>query len=179
MSGIKHQSHTQAALAALALIAVLGMIALPVAARPPAWKGAETFSLLAAGPAPERCGPAPRFLEARFAGSGIDTAGGTFAVTASGCRDTVEQMLFDMEATDTFADGALHIAPDDVALVIDPATCVATNAHPVAFTVAGGTGRFAGATGRGTFDLAMTEPGCGAAPQPVHVWFSGRLQLPR
>ena len=140
------------------------------------WKGAETLVPIAVGPNVDRCG-APPNVEARYAGTGIDTNGGTFAVTASGCLNLDTLRVFDMEATDTYAGtgDAIHIAPADFTLVIDPATCVATNADPVPFRVDGGTGRYELSTGSGTFDFALNHPQCNGLAQPAHIWFRGEV----
>ncbi len=103
------------------------------------------------GPNPARCVLFPRHLEAHFVGSVIDTRGGPYSVTASGCLDTEANVLFDLEATDTYlgSGDSLRIAPADVALDVDPATCTATNREPVRVVVTGGTGAYAGARGSG------------------------------
>ena len=157
--------------------AVIGATGVASADRP-GWKGAETFSPVAIGPNPARCGVFPRHLEAHFVGSGIDTRGGPFAVRASGCLDTEANVLFDLEATDTYlgTGDSLRIAPADVPLDVNPATCTATNRAPVRFDVTGGTGAYAGAEGGGTYDLAFTLPTCPGPQAPVHVWFHGHLE---
>jgi hypothetical protein len=141
------------------------------------WKGAESMTPVALRPDVERCGDPSAALEARFAGEGIDNAGGPFSVAASGCLDPNRLRIFDLEATDTFLDGSgsLLITPHDAALVLDEDTCVATNVRPVPFVVTGGTGAFASATGRGTFHIALSWPPCGGIPAPARVWFSGSL----
>jgi hypothetical protein len=143
----------------------------------PVWKGAETFAPVRIGANPARCGTFPRHLEAHFAGSGIDTNGGPYAVSASGCLDTEANVLFDLEATDTYlgSGDSVRIAPADAPLEVDPATCTATNRQPGRFAVAGGTGRYAGASGDGVYDLAFTLPTCPGPQQSVHVWFQGRI----
>lgn len=145
------------------------------------WKGAETFAPVRVGPGLARCGAFPRNLEAHFAGSGIDTFGGPFVVTASGCLDTQAMVLSDLEATDTYLRGgdSVHIAPDDAALDFDPATCTASTSRPLRFVVAGGTGALAGARGGGTYDLAFTLPTCVGPQQIVHVWFRGTIAARR
>jgi hypothetical protein len=149
-----------------------------VSADPPVWKGAESLAPVAIGPDVTRCGAFPRNLEAHFAGSGIDTNGGPFSVTVSGCLDTTANVLSNLAATDTYARSgeALFIAPADTPLIIDHVTCVATNPQPVRFNVTGGTGRFAGARGTGTYEIAFTLPTCPGLPQQVFVWFRGHLE---
>ena len=147
----------------------------------PAWKGAETLNPLSLAPAPLRCGPPPTYLEGRFAGSGLDSVGGAFTVTASGCLDTEKLRLFDMEATDTFVSSgdSIVILPGDVDLVLNADTCVAVNRRPVPFRTGSATGSLQGASGQGTFHIALSYPPCGGALLPAHVWFDGTLHVPR
>jgi hypothetical protein len=158
---------------------VIGSAAAAGADRP-GWKGAETFTPVGIGPNPARCGAFPRHLEAHFVGSGIDTRGGPYAVSASGCLDTQANVLFDLEATDTYlgSGDSLRIVPADVSLDVNPATCSATNREPVRFHVAGGTGAYAGASGGGSYDLAFTLPTCLGPQAAGHIWFRGRLDTP-
>jgi hypothetical protein len=69
---------------------------------PDEWKGAESLRPLLIAPNPGRCGPAPVNLQAQFAGTGIDTNGGTYTVSASGCLNTHSRRVFDLHATDTY-----------------------------------------------------------------------------
>lgn len=140
------------------------------------WKGAETMAPVALTPNLARCGPPPT-VEARFAGSGIDTEGGMFAVAASGCFDLDTLRIFDLEATDTYVQSrdTIRILPDDFTLRLDERTCVATNPQPVRFRVGGGTGRFANSGGGGTFDFALNHPPCNGLAQPAHIWFRGEV----
>lgn len=169
------------ALVALAVLAV-GMSEVGAAREPrAAWKGAETLQPIALAPSPERCGPPPVNLEGRFTGTGLDSVGGAFVVTASGCLDTEALRLFDLEATDTYSrsGASLKILPDDVELRLDPSTCIAVNRRPVPFKVGGGTGLLEDATGHGTFHIALSYPPCGGTDQPAHLWFKGKLHLQR
>jgi hypothetical protein len=145
------------------------------------WKGAESLAPTGLVPNVQRCGPPPANLEGRFAGSGIDTAAGTFTVTASGCVNTDTLRVTDLEATDTYlnGDGTVRITPEDFALALDRETCVASSARPVAFRVAGGTGALAGATGGGHFQIALNWTPCNGRALPAHVWFDGQLHVPR
>ncbi|MDP8930927.1 MAG: hypothetical protein M3O70_20735 [Actinomycetota bacterium] len=177
------RKHGAPAAVVLVVLVVLAVGTAQVGASPTReerWKGAETLELVTIGPALDRCGPPPIYLEGRFVGTGLDSIGGAFVVAASGCLDTQALRLFDLEATDTFtASGAsLTIVPEDVDLDLNTSTCVAVNRQPVPFTVAAGTGALEGAAGHGTFDLALSYPPCGGAAQPAHVWFKGVLQLP-
>jgi hypothetical protein len=145
------------------------------------WKGAESFTQTGLAPNLTRCGPLPDNLEGRFAGSGIDTAYGTFAVTTSGCVNVRTLRVSDLQATDTYlrSGDRVKIVTDDFTLALDAKTCVASNRHPVAFRVAGGTGGLAGATGRGHFDIAMNWTPCNGLVLPAHVWFNGELRVSR
>lgn len=142
------------------------------------WKGAETFSLIGAAPNVTRCGAFPENIELTFAGSGIDTEGGMFNVTASGCTNSATNRIFDLKATDSYVKSGdqVFIAAGEFVQVIDQETCVATNEHPVAFSVAGGTGGHAGATGQGRFNFAMNQTTCNGLVQPAHVWFKGMIR---
>lgn len=163
---------------AVALLTIGAGVAVAGAGGQPPWKGSETFSQTGGGPNPSRCGAFPPNVEAMFSGTGIDTAGGVFAVTASGCLDVEALRVFDLKATDTYVAGgeSVSIVAGEFFLIVDPATCVATNAHPVPFEVAGGTGRFAGADGGGRFHFAMNHTPCSGTVSPAHVWFRGQLK---
>ena len=168
--------------AVIFLVLVFGASSLPGlvpagAARGVEWKGAETLLPVALAPNVERCGPPP-ILEVSYAGTGIDTNGGVFAVTASGCLDLGALRVFDMEATDTYTATAdsIRIEPDDFTLVLDPVTCVATNPLQVAFRVAGGTGSYEGAGGSGHFDFVLNHPACNGLVQPADIWFRGVIR---
>jgi hypothetical protein len=149
----------------------------PARAAEDAWTGAETLTAISVGPNLARCGVFPRHLEARLSGAGVDTNGGSYVVVASGCLDTREDVLFGLEARDTYVrtGESIVIVPDDVPLAVDPATCVGTNARPAGFDVEGGTGRYAGVDGGGTFTLVMTMPTCAGPQAPAQLWFTGSL----
>jgi hypothetical protein len=144
------------------------------------WKGAESFSLTNAGPNVARCGAFPENIELTFSGSGIDTEGGLFDVTASACTNTVTNEIFDLKATDTFVQSGdqIFIEADSFVQVINPANCVATNSHAVSARVAGGTGAYAGATGNARFNFANNLTPCNGQNAPAHVWFEGVVMLP-
>jgi len=175
MTGMRNRRVAAAGLLTTAALAVGGTA---VAARSDVWKGAESFTQTALTPNVERCGAAPGNLEGSFAGSGIDTAQGTFAVTTSGCVNVETLRVSDLRATDTYlrSGDSVRIVADDFTLVLDPDTCVATNRRSVRFRVAGGTGELAGARGRGRFDIAMNWTPCNGLSLPAHVWFEGRLE---
>jgi hypothetical protein len=61
-------------------------------------------------------------------------------------------------------------------LAPNPAICAATNAHGVPFRVAGGTGRYAGAKGHGSFHIFSNLTPCNGQAVPTHVSFKGMLQ---
>lgn len=139
------------------------------------YKGSETLSLVSVAPNLERCGEAPNF-EAVFEGSGIDTAGGVFTVESSGCQNVATGLVFDLVATDTYANGdSVDIVADSFTLVFDPETCVSSTVDSVHFDIDGGTGAFAGASGGGKFDFASNDPACSGVISPAFVWFRGKI----
>jgi len=139
------------------------------------WRGTESFSLTNAGPNVARCGAFPENIELSFSGSGIDTEGGAFNVTASACTNTTTNEIFDLKATDTYVPSGdqVFIEADSFVQVINPANCVATNSHAVMGRVAGGTGARAGATGHARFHFANNVTPCNGQNAPAHVWFEG------
>lgn len=144
------------------------------------WKGAESFSLTGAGPNVARCGAFPENIELSFAGSGIDTEGGLFDVTASACTNTVTNEIFDLKATDKYVQSGdeVFIEADSFVQVINPANCVASNSHAVMGRVTGGTGGHAGASGQARFHFATNLTPCNGQNVPAHVWFDGVVMLP-
>lgn len=140
------------------------------------YKGSETLELVSVAPNTARCGDFPNF-EATFEGSGIDTAGGVFTVVSSGCQNIATGQVFDLVATDTYANGdTMSIEADDFFLVFDPQTCASSNVEPVRYRIAGGSGAFAGARGGGKFDFASNDQGCNGELAPAFVWFRGRVR---
>ena len=146
----------------------------------PNWKGTESFSLTNAAPNVARCGAFPENIELTFSGSGIDTQGGLFNVTASACTNTTTNEIFDLKATDTFVQSGdqIFIEADSFVQVINPANCVATNSHPVPARVAGGTGALAGATGNARFNFTNNLAPCNGQNAEAYVWFEGVVMLP-
>lgn len=143
------------------------------------WKGMESFGLTNAGPNVARCGAFPENIELTFSGSGIDNEGGLFNVTASACTNTVTNLIFKLEATDTYANGdQVFIEADSFVQVIDPVNCIATNSHPVPARVVGGTGGHAGATGNARFHFANNLAPCNGQNADAHVWFEGVAMVP-
>ena len=142
------------------------------------WKGASQLTPVSVAPNPARCGAFPENIEITFSGSGIDTGGGIFTSAASTCTNTTTGLIFDLKSTDTYQNGdAVFIETDPFTPVLDPATCVSTNTQAVKFSVAGGTGAYAGATGNGRFHLASNEPTCNGIAAPARVSFEGVLKL--
>lgn len=140
------------------------------------YKGSESLALVSVAPNLERCGDFPNF-EAVFEGQGIDTAGGVFTVTASGCQNVATGLVFDLTAVDTYANGdTVNIVADEFYFVFDPQTCVSTNDEPVRYWIDGGTGAFAGADGGGKFEIASNDPSCNGVLAPAFVWFRGRVR---
>ena len=143
------------------------------------WKGTESFSLTGAAPNVARCGAFPENIELTFAGSGIDTEGGVFDVVASACTNTTTNLIFDLKATDTYANGdQVFIEADSFVQIINPANCVASNSHAVMGRVAGGTGARAGASGHARFHFANNLTPCNGQNAPAHVWFEGVFMRP-
>jgi hypothetical protein len=140
------------------------------------YKGSETLELVSVAPNLARCGDVPNF-EAVFEGSGIDTAGGVFTVVSSGCQNIATGLVFDLVATDTYANGdSVNIEADPFFLVFDPQICVSSNVDPVRYKIKGGTGAFAGAKGGGKFDFASNDPNCNGQLSPSFVWFKGKIR---
>ena len=144
------------------------------------WRGTESFSLTNAGPNVARCGAFPENVELTFSGSGIDTEGGLFNVTASACTNTTTNEIFKLTATDTYQQSGdqVFIEADSFVQVINPANCVATNSHAVMGRITGGTGGHAGATGHARFHFVNNLTPCNGQNVPAHVWFDGVAMLP-
>src|SRR6185437_13887367 len=99
------------------------------------YKGGSSFNLAGAGPNVARCGAFPQNIELSFTGSGIDTEGGFNTAVFSACTDTSTNLVFDLKATDTYAQSGdqVFIEGDPFVQTVDPVTCVATNSHGVPF----------------------------------------------
>lgn len=144
----------------------------------PHWKGASMLTPVNVGPNVARCGSFPENVEITFTGSGIDTGGGIFTSAASTCTNTITGLIFDLKSTDTYQNGdSVLILTDPFTPVLNPATCVSANVQAVKFSVGGGTGKYAGATGHGRFHLANNDPACNGLLVPARVSFEGVLQL--
>lgn len=139
------------------------------------WKGIESFGLTNSGPNVARCGAFPENVELTFSGSGIDTEGGVFNVSASACTNTTTNEIFDLKATDTYVQSGdqLFIEADSFVQVVNSANCVATNSHAVTGRIAGGTGAYAGVKGHARFHFANNVTPCNGQNADAHVWFEG------
>jgi len=144
----------------------------------PHYKGGSTFNLTGAGPNVARCGAFPQNVELSFTGSGIDTEGGYNTAVFSACTNTATDEVFDLKATDTYAQTGdqVFIEGDPFVLAPNPAVCAAANAHGVPFRVTGGTGGHAGATGNGRFHIAANLTPCNGQVLPAQVWFEGVIK---
>jgi len=117
------------------------------------YRGASSFDFVGAGPNVARCGAFPQNVELSFTGSGVDTEGGYNTAVFSACTNTTTNLVFDLKATDTYAQSGDQVFIEGDPFVLEPNLdiCAATNARGVKFRVAGGTGGHAGATGHGRF----------------------------
>jgi hypothetical protein len=169
------------------LISVVGLVygtsskaaAMPEGSVNVHWKGFASFSPTGAGPNVARCGEFPENVEVTFAGSGIDNEGGILTNTVSACLNTTKNEVSDLKATDTFATGdQIHIESDPFVQIVDPSNCAITNSHAIGFRVAGGTGKYAGASGHGRYHIAGNHTPCNGVTVPNSVWFEGVFQRP-
>jgi len=144
------------------------------------WKGYASFSPTGAGPNVARCGEFPRNVEVTFAGSGIDNEGGILTNSVSACLDTETNIVSGLVATDTFTQGGdqIFIESDPFVQEVNPANCVVSTSHSIGFRVAGGTGKYAGATGQGRYEIAGNHTPCNGVTIPNTVWFEGIFQRP-
>jgi hypothetical protein len=144
----------------------------------PHYKGGSAFNLTGAGPNVARCGAFPENVELSFTGSGIDTEGGYNTAVFSACTNTVTNLVFDLKATDTYfqTGDQVNIEGEPFVLMPNPAICAASNAHGVPFRVAGGTGKYAGATGNGRFQIFSNLTPCNGQVLPSQVSFEGVIR---
>lgn len=144
----------------------------------PDYRGGSTFNLAGAAPNVARCGAFPENIELSFTGSGIDTEGGYNTAVFSACTNTTTNLVSDLRATDTYVQTGdqVFIEGDPFVLAPNPDICIATNAHGVPFRVAGGTGKYAGATGHGRFHITSNLTPCNGQNPPAQVWFDGVLK---
>ena len=91
----------------------------------PHYKGGSAFNLVNAGPNVARCGAFPQNIELTFEGSGIDTEGGYNTAVFSACTNTTTNEVFDLRATDTYAQTGdqVFIEGDSFVLAPNPAIC--------------------------------------------------------
>src|SRR5215475_568869 len=101
----------------------------------PHYKGGSSFNLAGVGPNVARCGAFPENVELSFTGSGIDTEGGFNTAVFSACTNTTTNLVFDLQATDTYVQTGdqVFIEGDPFVLAPNLAICAAANAHGVAF----------------------------------------------
>jgi len=144
------------------------------------YRGGSSFDFAGAGPNVARCGAFPQNVELSFTGSGIDTEGGYNTAVFSACTNTATNLVFDLKATDTYAQSGDQVFIEGDPFVLEPnlANCAATNARGVRFTVAGGTGGHAGATWHGRFDIYSNLTPCNGLVVPAHVSFEGVIKVP-
>ncbi|HJQ32369.1 MAG TPA: hypothetical protein VJ866_09325 [Pyrinomonadaceae bacterium] len=144
----------------------------------PHYKGGSAFNLTGAGPNVARCGAFPENVELSFTGSGIDTEGGYNTAVFSACTNTATNEVFDLKATDTYFQTGeqVFIEGDSFVLSPNPAICAAANAHGVPFRVAGGTGKYANATGNGRFNIFSNLTPCNGRVLPSQVSFEGVIR---
>ncbi len=144
----------------------------------PHYKGGSAFNLAGAAPNVARCGAFPENIELSFTGSGIDTEGGYNTAVFSACTNTTTNLVFDLKATDTYfqTGDQVFIEGDSFVLMPNPAICAAANAHGVPFRVAGGTGKYANATGNGRFNIFSNLTPCNGQVLPSQVSFEGVIR---
>jgi hypothetical protein len=144
------------------------------------YRGGSSFDLVGAGPNVARCGAFPQNVQLSFTGSGIDTEGGYNTAVFSACTNTTTNLVFDLKATDTYAQTGDQVFIEGDPFVLEPNLdiCAATNARGVKFRVAGGTGGHAGATGHGRFDIYSNLTPCNGLTVAAHVSFEGVLKVP-
>lgn len=144
----------------------------------PDYRGGSTFNLVNAGPNVARCGAFPANIELSFTGSGIDTEGGYNTAVFSACTNTTTSEVSDLRATDTYAQTGDQVFIEGESFVLEPnlAICAASNAHGVPFRVVGGTGKYAGATGHGRFNIFSNLTPCNGQVLPTQVSFEGMIK---
>ena len=144
----------------------------------PHYKGGSSFNFAGAAPNVARCGAFPENVELSFTGSGIDTEGGYNTAVFSACTNTTTNEVFDLKATDTYflTGDQVFIEGDSFVLAPNPSICAAANAHGVPFRVAGGTGKYANATGNGRFNIYSNLTPCNGQVLPSQVSFEGVIR---
>jgi len=144
------------------------------------YRGASSFDFAGAGPNVARCGAFPENVELSFTGAGVDTEGGYNTAVFSACTNTTTNLVFDLKATDTYAQSGDQVFIEGDPFVLEPNLdiCAASNARGVKFRVAGGTGGHAGATGHGRFDIYSNLTPCNGLVVAAHVSFEGVIEVP-
>ena len=139
------------------------------------YRGASSFDFVGAGPNVARCGAFPQNVELNFLGRGVDTEGGYNTAVFSACTNTATNLVFDLKATDTYAQSGDQVFIEGDPFVLEPNLdiCAATNARGVKFRVVGGTGGYAGAKGHGRFDIYSNLTPCNGLNVAAHVAFEG------
>ena len=144
------------------------------------YRGASSFDFAGAGPNVARCGAFPQNVELSFTGSGVDTEGGYNTAVFSACTNTATNLVFDLKATDKYAQSGDEVFIEGDPFVLEPNLdiCAATNARGVKFRVTGGTGGHAGASGHGRFDIYSNLTPCNGLVVSAHVSFEGTISVP-
>jgi hypothetical protein len=177
--GQPHIRHRRLLVHAAASV-VVGLLAAPLAFADGTQEHRGASMLTVAGVAPNiaRCGAFPPNVEVQFTGQGTDTGGGPFTSAASACQNVVTNEVFDLISVDTYWTGdSITILSEPFVLVLNPATCLATNPSPVKYTLPGGTGIFANARGKGRYHIYVTDAGCSGVILPAQVAFEGKIKL--
>src|SRR6185503_18485036 len=86
----------------------------------PHYKGGSSFTLAGAGPNVARCGAFPQNVQLSFTGSGIDTEGGYNTAVFSACTNTTTNLVFDLKATDTYAQSGDQVFIEGEPFVLEP-----------------------------------------------------------
>lgn len=144
----------------------------------PDYRGGSSFNLAGVAPNVARCGAFPENVELSFTGGGVDTEGGYNTAVFSACTNTTTNLVFDLKATDTYVQTGdqVNIEGDDFVLEPNLGICAASNAHGVPFRVAGGTGKYANATGQGRFNIYSNLTPCNGQTPPSQVTFDGVIK---
>jgi hypothetical protein len=165
-------------------LATAALVVAGLLAAPPAFadgtqehRGASMLTVVGVEANVARCGAFPN-VEVQFTGQGSDTGGGPFTSAASACQNLATNEVFDLISVDTYWTGdSITILSEPFVLVLNPATCLATNPSPVKYTLPGGTGIFANAIGQGKYHIYVTDAACSGVTLPAQVAFEGKIKL--
>ena len=80
------------------------------------YRGGSSFDLAGVAPNVARCGAFPENIELSFTGSGIDTEGGYNTAVFSACTNTTTNLVFDLKATDTYAQTGIRSSSKGIRL---------------------------------------------------------------